>query len=380
MKKSIPVRILTALGGLLLLALAACVVAEGFFAVPVTQHLGALLASRHALAVLCKIVGALALLVLCGAAVVCALPGRKVQPSGYVMQKGETGSFGIAIKAIEKDVLACVAKHREIVAAEVSVREVRDGLVILLDVDQTPGVSIPLSVSRLQQQVRQYVQERTGKDVAEVRVMVDCRTDAQIESDYAVLDTVMGENPVRTEPVRQESQPVAETPVEQVRQLAEIAQQLPDEPAKEPEEPAQPIVVQEPDPSIDAALNALDEMNAQLKAAPEIGELFEDGEKSMHQRVFGAEEMPLVVPMPPEMEAEAQPEVEEEPAVADEAAPEADPEEVHVVPAEDEEMSWTEPSLQAAAETLLTADLEVPVEPETAAVEDAQEEETESLQ
>lgn len=297
MKKKISVRILTALGGAVLLVLCVCWAAEGFFGVPVTCRVGAMLASRSVPAVLAKILGTLALAGLAGAAICCALPARRQKPSGYVLQRSQKDTFGITIKSIEKDVLTCVHKHREIVDADVSVREGRSGLVILVDVDQVGGVDIPLFVGRLQDQVRQYVQKRTGMEVSEVRVMVDCRTETEVESEFAVADDVMIALPAHAEEFRQES--VAETPVEQLRQLAEIAQHV--QPEIKPEEPE----AEQPAEPVQDLAEALEELDAQLPA-DDMAELFDEGEKSMHQRVFGAEELPVIVPMPPEMEAEAQ--------------------------------------------------------------------------
>lgn len=362
MKKKISVRILTALGGAVLLALCVCWAAEGFFGVPVTCRVGEMLASRSVPAVLAKILGTLALAGLAGAALCCALPARRQKPSGYVLQRSQKDTFGITIKSIEKDVLTCVHKHREIVDADVSVREGRSGLVILVDVDQVGGVDIPLFVGRLQDQVRQYVQKRTGMEVSEVRVMVDCRTETEVESEFAVADDVMIAAPAHAEEFHQES--AVETPVEQLRQLAEIAQHV--QPEIEPEEPETEL----PAEPVQDLAEALEELDAQLQV-DDMAELFEEGEKSMHQRVFGAEELPVIVPMPPEMEAEAQS------AEADEA--EAAEAESAVETADEAPVEMADEAVSAdAADEAVPA--EVPAEePAEAAAAETAEEETEPL-
>lgn len=368
MKKSIPVRILTALGGLALLTLGAGVAAEGFLGLPLTAAAGRILASGSVLAVLGKILLVLALAALAGAAIICALPARKARPSDYVMQRGENGPIGIAVKAIEKKVLACVAKHEEIADAEVSVREVREGLVILLNVDQVSGVSIPLSVGLLQKQIRQYVSDCTGMDVAEVRVMVENRTDAHVASAFGVEDTVCP-TPVRpVEEFRQEAQPVQEDQVEQIEKIARSVQQPVFE--EEPEEPAE----------VPAAPAIAVEIPEELPELPqEPAEPAED-ERPLHQRVFGAEEEELVVPMPPAMVAEPAAEPEEEAEAPAEEAPEAAEEAPAEAAEEPAQEDWTEPYLQAAAEAVLAAEtMEAPAEaepaqPETAQAEDAEEE------
>jgi len=378
MKKRIPVRILTALGGLVLLALCVCVAAEGFAGQPLTAATGAFLASGSVLAVLGKILLTLALLGLAVAAIICALPARRVKQSDFVMQRGENGPIGISVKAIEKKVLACVAKHEEIAEAEVSVREVREGIVILLNVDQVSGVSIPLSVGLLQKQIRQYVTDCTGVDVAEVRVMVENRTDAHVASAFGVEDTVCPAPVKPVEEFRQEAQPVQEDQVEQIEMIARIVQQPVEEaPVEE--------MVEEPAEEFAAPAMAVEILEELPELQEEPAEAAED-ERPLHQRVFGAEEEELVVPMPPVMTVEpaAAPAEEPEQPAEEPEAPEVEAEEsVEELPAESTEEpaeepveeDWTEPSLQAAAEAVLAAETtEVPAEDEPAAEEDAQEE------
>lgn len=364
MKKNIPVRILTALGGLLLLALAAAVVAEGFFRVPVTATVGAFMASRRVLAVLLKIVSTLALLILAGAAIICALPRRKPAQATSIMQKSDHGAFGITINAIEKMVLACAKKHPEIIRTDVSVREIREGIVILMNVEQAGGVSIPLSISLLQKQVSEYVKGRTGLEVMEVRVMVDNASDDHVASEFEVNDPVDRSAGARTE----EREPM----VEVLRQIAEMTQQAPAEEHTEPE--AAPIELDE----VASASEQLDEIVPVQQAEPEV---FADEEKPLHQRVFGAEEEPITVAMPPEMQpAEPAEETVSEPEVQETAAPEAAAEEPVAPVVETPEEDWTAPVMQEAAEAVLTSGTEAPAETvsedETAA-EAAAEEETE---
>lgn len=374
MNKSIPVRILTALSGLVLLALAALVVAEGFFAVPVTAQLTAFLTRGGALAVLCRIVAVLALLVLAGCCVVCALPARQPKQTGSIMQKGANGPFGITVGAIEKMVLACAAKHAEITHTEVDVREVREGVVLLLNVQQVGGVSIPLSIARLQKQVHDYVSARTGLDVAEVRVMVDNTDDNHVASEFEVADTVMPSAPVRTEDYTPAAAAVAELPVaEKLAQLAEITSQ------PMPAEPAETAAAAEPVPEIPREPVDLDKLLPVTEAAPEM---IDEDERPLHQRVFGAEEMPQVVPVPPEM-ALPQPEEPaqaEDEAAADEPADEAGTAEIPQPASAEADEDWTDPALQAAAEEVLCGDMTDAEAEEADAVQpldSAEEEETE---
>ena len=361
MNRSIPVRILTALSGLLLLGLAATVAAEGFFGVPVTAQLTAFLAAGGALAVMCRIVAALALMALAGCCVACALPARQPKQTGSIMQKGANGPFGITVGAIEKMVLACAAKHPEITRTEVDVREVRDGVVLLLNVQQVGGVSIPLSISRLQKQVREYVSARTGLDVAEVRVMVDNADDVHVASEFEVEDSVVPSAPVRTEEFVPAAPAVTVPPVaEKLAQIAEITSQpLPPEIAES--EHAAEALPELPRETVD-----LDKLLPVTEAAPEM---IDEDERPLHQRVFGAEEMPQMVPMPPEMTLPQPAPAAEAPALPaqDADAPEA-PETLPAAAAEPEE-DWTDPALQAAAEEVLSGEASPEEAPEKAEAE-----------
>ena len=236
-----------------------------------------------------QIVLALFLCAVGASVIICALPSRKRVQSDYIMQKGENGPIGVSVRAIEKQVRACVAKHDLIQSAEVSIREVREGLVILLDVDQVAGVNIPLSVGLLQKQIRQYVTACTGVDVHEVRVLVENDTPDQVESVYAVQDTVM---PAPARPVA-EQKPIAEA-APAVEAEAPAPEKAEAEEHAAPAVPVAPVVVMPP--------------------MPEMPELpAEEDDRPLHQRLFGAEEQMAFVPAPPELVVEpSEPEEEEE--------------------------------------------------------------------
>jgi len=283
MKKSIYVRLMTAMAGFVLLCAAAGIVAEGFFGVPVLTALTGLLTSGSALAVLAKLLLTAVMAVLAVASLICALPPKKRKQNDFVMQKGENGAIGISVKAIEKQVRACVAKHDVIADAEVSIREGRDGLIILLDVDQVAGVNIPLSVGLLQKQVRQYVSGCTGVDVQEVRVMVENNTTNVVASPFAVQDAVIPSvRPAAEEPrVQPTTEPVAEPAAEAAAESATAEAAVPAVPAPVmiPEIPAMP---------------------------PETEATQVEDDRPLHQRIFGAEEQPVFVPAPPDLVVEAQ--------------------------------------------------------------------------
>lgn len=314
MKKNIYVRLLTVLCAAFVLATAACAVAEGFFGVPMSAWAGKLLAASDPLAVFLKLLVVVLLAVLAVGALLCTTPPRGRKPSDFVMQRSENGTIGIAVRAIEKQVMSCVAKHDVIAASEVAVRECRDGLIILLNVDQVAGVSIPLSVGLLQRQIKQYVTSCTGLDVHEVRVMVENNTTNVVASPYIVQDNVIGALIGAEE---------AGTP-DVLPPVTELLPEAAEEEAVEetvPAPEAEPAAVQAP--AAPVVLPELPPLPVQ-PAEPD------DDERPLHQRLFGSEEEPVFVPAPPEMIPEAEEESaetaeEEVPAAQETPADEADP-------------------------------------------------------
>ena len=293
-------RLAAVLAGLLLLAGCLCALAETFFRVPFTAWAGRALSAETPLGMLLTLVLVLLLGLVSVGCVMHALPGRKQRSSGFVMQKAENGTIGVAIKSIEGMVKHCISLYDVIADADISVAEKRDGLAILLNVQEAAGVNIPLMVGALQKQIRQHVMDCTGVEVREVRVLVENCDASAVGSPYAVppVAAVPTLVPVQAE----EAAPVqaaAETPVaaaEEVPQSHEAA-----EAAEETETPfVQP----------EAALpeeEAAQEIPAEPVAAvapfippmPELPE--EEDDRPLHQRIFGTEEQPAIVPAPPEL-------------------------------------------------------------------------------
>ena len=302
MNKNVLTRVLAALGGVTLWAMGLCALAETFFRVQVTAKLGQLLGAGTPLAVLATLLLAIAL---CAFGVCCLLmlsQKRTAKRAGFVMQKSENGVIGVSVKSIEGLVQTCVKQHEVIANAAVAVVERRDGIVILLDIQEAAGVNIPLAVGALQKQVKQYVTDCTGVDVREVRVLVENTESEAPQSPYAVKSPVVVGS-IHTPAVMAEPAPVqpvyAEAFAEDAQPEAEAAEEIPVPAAPMPPIPPMPVMVEEAD------------------------------DRPLHQRLFGAEEQPVFVPTPPEMMMEsAVEEAAEEPAVeAEEAPAQEEPEE-----------------------------------------------------
>ena len=320
-------RLAAVLAGLLLLAGCLCALAETFFRVPFTAWAGRALSAETPLGMLLTLVLVLLLGLVSVGCVMHALPGRKQRSSGFVMQKAENGTIGVAIKSIEGMVKHCISLYDVIADADISVAEKRDGLAILLNVQEAAGVNIPLMVGALQKQIRQHVMDCTGVEVREVRVLVENCDASAVGSPYAVppVAAVPALVPVQAE----EAAPVqaaAETPVaaaEEVPQSHEAA-----EAAEETETPFVQPEAALPEEKVAQEIPA-EPVAAVAPVIPPMPELpEEEDDRPLHQRIFGTEEQPAIVPAPPELmlppvEAAEEPVMESEPVLPqDEAAEE----------------------------------------------------------
>lgn len=253
MKLRIIDRILAAVVGLFLMALAIVPLVDSLFNLGLWDcivHFVSVKSTKHLIALAGCCFG-----LLLGGLLCLHLAVRRPKRQGFVMQATETGELSISIRAIEDLVNKCVEKHEELHVTSTSLENTRNGLVISLRVSLATGVNIPLAVSALQKQIRQYVTACSGVDVYEVKVQVDTTSTKTKASIYAVPDMLETVTPLALE---QPAQP--ETPAPQPEN-------------KEPEE------------------------------------------KCLHQRLFGEEEQPATVPVPPAEE----PEKAEENVPSDEA-------------------------------------------------------------
>lgn len=303
MKKNVFVRILAALGGLTLWMMGLGALAETFFGVPLTTLAGRLLCAHTPVAVLLTLLLAI---LLCAFGTCCWMlqfTKRAAKRTGFVMQKGENGAIGVSVRSIEGLVQTCVRQHDVISKAEISVVERRDGIVILLNIEEKAGVNIPLAVGALQKQIKQYVSTCTGVDVHEVRVLVENTEDTEPASPYTVQEPVVV-TAVATAAVAEAAAPVGEpAPVEVPAE--EIAEELVQEDAAPAEMYAEATVAEEEPAVVSHVEEAAPVVQAVPVVMPEIPELpEEEDDRPLHQRLFGAEEEPVFVPAPPELMAE----------------------------------------------------------------------------
>ena len=320
-------RLLTALAGLLLLATGLVFFVWAFKGIP----------DAWMDALKNKDIGRMPIFVALGTGAVMAVLGihnisillRRRGKKGFVVQKTEHGELSISIHAMENLVQKCVDKHEELTVVSNRIENTRDGVVVDLRIGLANGVSIPLVVSTLQKQIKQYITSCSGIDVKEVKVEVETASIKAEKSPYSVPDTLLQaipkaapvETPPPARPIQQMERPV-QVPIQQMERpapppersdRAERVERI-ERVVTPPVSGVQPAVkpVQQPAPQV------MQRMQPDLKGPsfPEpAAEVNEEKKRPLHQRLFGHKEQPAIVPMPPELNRKA--EVKDEPMMFD---------------------------------------------------------------
>ena len=335
MKIKIKDRILAALMAILLLAGAAAIVAQTFFAVPVTETVKKLTEKNDALTA--KIIPAVIAAVLLLLAVCCltVLFRHRKKKDRFIRQVTEGGELQIGLDALSNLVNRCLEQHPEISPEKVTLDNERNSLTVNIAGNVSGGISIPLTVSQLQKQIKQYVTACSGVEVKNVRVTIrNTGEDAKdapfaIESPVAVprLKSGMDEEPVNTE-------------------------------ASEPKEEQETPTVNAPEKTPDVSSIFGTGSNYPPASEPAAMDDTED-DRPLHQRLFSQPEEPCIVPCPPELATPTQ------------------TEETEPVPAEDTEADMTDYAEENDGWKAADVDEELPMDGAEAITEAEMQEETE---
>ena len=87
----------------------------------------------------------------------------------------------ISFKAVENMVLTASRKVKGIREVNTRIDSVEQGIVIYMRIKVLPDIAIPGLVNELQARVKEYVQEITGSNVAEIKVLVENIAQEKIE-------------------------------------------------------------------------------------------------------------------------------------------------------------------------------------------------------
>ncbi|NLI21299.1 MAG: alkaline shock response membrane anchor protein AmaP [Clostridiales bacterium] len=98
---------------------------------------------------------------------------RSSREKGFILQHTEYGDLSISMTAMENMVKKCVDTHDELKVNGTRIHHARDGVIVSIRIALANGVNIPITVSALQKQIKQYITSCSGVDVREVRVMVE---------------------------------------------------------------------------------------------------------------------------------------------------------------------------------------------------------------
>lgn len=99
--------------------------------------------------------------------------GTRKEGGGNIISFTEIGEIRISFKAIENMVLAASRKVKGIRDVNTRIDSTEQGLLIYMRIKTIPDLPIPALVGELQTVVRDYVQEISGSNVAEVKVLVE---------------------------------------------------------------------------------------------------------------------------------------------------------------------------------------------------------------
>ena len=294
MKIRILDRILVALAGLLMLAGCAAAAAQLFFGKNVIGAMTHVVENEN---LRIWLIVALVLFAVLGCYCVLVLFRHRGRKGKFIMQRTENGELSISLKAMESMVVKCLDTHKELNTQSIHLENQKGGLLIRIKGTVAGGVSIPLTVDALQQQIKQYVTACSGVEVKDIRVMIESSGPDAKGALFAVeaptAKALPASQPAENEKAEkaegEEKTPEAITPEEVEKVLAEAPAPKPSEPR---EEEASSVVVSA------AAAAAAEMLKSEAPA--------EDDDRPMHQRLFSRSEEPCVMPMPPEAETAGQ--------------------------------------------------------------------------
>jgi len=287
MKIRILDRILVALAGILMLAGCAALAAQLFLGKDVIGKATKLLTGERYRIWL--IIG-MVLLILLGCYCLLILFRHRGRKDKFVMQKTENGELAISLKAMESMVQKCLDPHKELAVQGVRLENQKGGLLIRIRGTVAGGVSIPLTVDALQQQIKQYVTACSGVEVKDIRVQIESSGPETKDSLFAIeapsARALPGGANAKEEKAKEKTE---EEPAQMTQD--EVEQVMAEMPAPLPSDAEDDV----PRVEVSAAAAAAAEM-LRNEAPPE------DDDRPIHQRLFSNPEEPCVMPMPPAAE------------------------------------------------------------------------------
>ena len=295
MKIRILDRILVAVAGLLMIACCAAAAAQLFFQKDVVGRVSRLLANEQYRVWL---IIALVLILALGVYCVLVLFRHRGRKDKFIMQKTDNGELAISLKAMETMVQKCLEPHKELSVQSVHLENQKGGLLIKIRGTVAGGVSIPLTVDALQQQIKQYVTACSGVEVKDIRVQIESSGPDAKEALFAIEAPTARALPASAKSAEAKETENTNASADEIsaEEVEKVLAEIPAPNASDSEE-SEPVVVP-------AAVAAAAEML--MNEAPQ-----EEDDRPIHQRLFSSPEEPCVMPMPPEAEKAEEDKAEE---------------------------------------------------------------------
>jgi len=98
---------------------------------------------------------------------------QTAKEGGSIVSFTEIGEVRISFKAVESMVLAAARKVNGIREVTTRIDAVEQGLIVYIRVKTIPDIPIPGLAGELQTKVRDYLQENSGTNISEVKVLVE---------------------------------------------------------------------------------------------------------------------------------------------------------------------------------------------------------------
>lgn len=188
------------------------------------------------------VVGGVALvLCLLGLHNICMLFARK-NTKGFITQRTDYGNMSISMKALDTMARKCINQHQELEIKSTRIYRVKNGIAVRIRLLLETGVNIPLTVSALQKQIKQYIVSCSGVDVHEVQVLVETNQpkpkkpheqQQEIVVDNRQPDIVPEPVELQREVPAEEAAPVVETAEELVEEAVDETAETVEETAEE---------------------------------------------------------------------------------------------------------------------------------------------------
>lgn len=98
---------------------------------------------------------------------------KREKDSKYLSQAGSLGEFRVSFPTMENLVRSACSPRREIRNLKTKIDPREGSLNILMRMSVLPDTDIPALIEELQDSVKNYLEEMTGFEVGEVKIMVD---------------------------------------------------------------------------------------------------------------------------------------------------------------------------------------------------------------